>query len=83
VLIEKSAIGHKRALKGRPEHVRSVRAFQTSTCSAIAKAQVAKLLKLRPDFTIREADDNYRMFCFHPDYIERMNGALRGAGLPE
>jgi TolB-like protein len=48
-----------------------------------AKAQVAKLLKLRPDFTIREADAFYRMYCFQPDYIERMNGALRQAGLPE
>jgi TolB-like protein len=48
-----------------------------------AKVQVAKLLKLRPDFTIREADAFYRMFCFQPDYIERMNGALRQAGLPE
>lgn len=48
-----------------------------------AKAQVAKLLKLRPDFTIREADAWYRMYCFQPEYIERMNGALRQAGLPE
>ncbi|WP_426437449.1 tetratricopeptide repeat protein [Bradyrhizobium genosp. P] len=48
-----------------------------------AKTQVAKLLKLRPDFTIREADAVYRMYCFAPDYIERMNGALRQAGLPE
>ena len=48
-----------------------------------AKAQVAKLLKLRPDFTIREADAFYRVYCFAPEYIERMNGALRQAGLPE
>ena len=48
-----------------------------------AKAQVAKLLKLRPDFTIREADAFYRMYCFQPEFIERMNGALRQAGLPE
>jgi hypothetical protein len=83
VLVEKSAIGHKPAVEGRAEHVRSAWAFQTSTCSVIAKAQVAKLLKLRPDLTIREADANYRMFCFHPGCIERMNGALREAGLPE
>ncbi|MGY3445993.1 MULTISPECIES: tetratricopeptide repeat protein [unclassified Bradyrhizobium] len=48
-----------------------------------AKAEVAKLLKLRPDFTIREADSFYRMYCFSPEYIEKMNGALRQAGLPE
>jgi TolB-like protein len=48
-----------------------------------AKAQVAKLVKLWPDFTIREADALYRMYCFQPEYIERMNGALRQAGLPE
>jgi hypothetical protein len=29
---------HKPAVRGRAEHVRSARAFQTSTCSAIAKA---------------------------------------------
>jgi TolB-like protein len=48
-----------------------------------AKMQVAKLLKLRPDFTIHEAAANYRMFCFSPEYIEKMSGALRQAGLPE
>jgi TolB-like protein len=48
-----------------------------------AKAQVVKLVKLWPDFTIREADALYRMYCFQPEYIERMNGALRQAGLPE
>ncbi|MBR1206080.1 MULTISPECIES: hypothetical protein [unclassified Bradyrhizobium] len=48
-----------------------------------AKAQIAKLLKLRPDFTIREANAYYRMYCFSPEYIEKMNLALRQAGLPE
>jgi hypothetical protein len=48
-----------------------------------AKTEVAKLLKLRPDFTIREADAFYRMYCFTPEYIEKMNDALRQAGLPE
>ncbi|MET4234120.1 hypothetical protein ABIA85_007422, partial [Bradyrhizobium sp. LA6.10] len=33
--------------------------------------------------TIREADSYYRMFCFQPEYIEKMNSALRQAGLPE
>ena len=41
------------------------------------------LLKLRQDFTIREADAYYRMYCFSPEYIEKMNDALRQAGLPE
>jgi len=48
-----------------------------------AKIEVTKLLKLRPDFTIREADAFYRMYCFSPEYIEKMNDALRQAGLPE
>jgi hypothetical protein len=48
-----------------------------------AKALVAKLLKRRPDFTIREADAIHRMYCLSPEYIDRMNGALRQAGLPE
>jgi TolB-like protein len=48
-----------------------------------AKTEVTKLLKLRPDFTIREADAFYRMYCFSPEYIEKMNDALRQAGLPE
>jgi TolB-like protein len=48
-----------------------------------AKTEITKLLKLRPDFTIREADAYYRMYCFSPEYIEKMNDALRQAGLPE
>ena len=48
-----------------------------------AKTEITKLLKLRPDFTIREADAFYRMYCFSPEYIEKMNDALRQAGLPE
>ena len=48
-----------------------------------AKALVAKLLKRRPDFTIREADAIHRMYCLSPEYIDRMNGALRQAGLPD
>ena len=48
-----------------------------------AKALVANLLKHRPDFTIREADAMHRMYCVSPEYIDRMNGALRLAGLPE
>ena len=48
-----------------------------------AKAEVAKLLKLQPAFTIREGDAYYRMYCFSSAYIEKMNGALRQSGLPE
>jgi TolB-like protein len=48
-----------------------------------AKAEVAKLRALMPDFTIREANAFYRMYCFQPAFIEKMDGALRQAGLPE
>jgi TolB-like protein/DNA-binding winged helix-turn-helix (wHTH) protein len=48
-----------------------------------ARAHVAALLKMRPQFTIREADDHYRMWCFPPSYREKMRDALRMAGLPE
>jgi TolB-like protein/DNA-binding winged helix-turn-helix (wHTH) protein len=48
-----------------------------------AKAHVAALLKMKPQFTIREADDHYRMWCFPPSYREKMRDALRIAGLPE
>jgi TolB-like protein len=48
-----------------------------------AKAHVAALLKMKPQFTIREADDHYRMWCFPPSYREKMRDALRMAGLPE
>jgi adenylate cyclase len=50
---------------------------------AEAKAQVPDLLKLRPDMTIREADRFYKMFCFDEEYRQRMDSALRLAGLPE
>jgi TolB-like protein/DNA-binding winged helix-turn-helix (wHTH) protein len=48
-----------------------------------ARAHVATLLKMRPGFTIREADTFYRMWCFAPSYREKMRDALRVAGLPE
>lgn len=48
-----------------------------------AKAKVPDLLKLRPDMTVREADRFYKMFCFDEDYRQRMDSALRLAGLPE
>ncbi len=47
-----------------------------------AGAHVATLLKMRPDFTIREADAYYKMWCFAPSYRERMQDTLRKAGLP-
>ena len=47
-----------------------------------ARAHVATLLKMRPGFTIREADAYYKMWCFAPSYRERMQDALRKAGLP-
>jgi TolB-like protein/DNA-binding winged helix-turn-helix (wHTH) protein/tetratricopeptide (TPR) repeat protein len=48
-----------------------------------AKAHVATVLKIQPKFTIREADDYYRMWCFSPPYREKMRDVLRTAGLPE
>lgn len=48
-----------------------------------AKAHVAALLKMKPGFTISEADAYYRMWCFEPSFREKMRGALRLAGLPD
>jgi TolB-like protein/DNA-binding winged helix-turn-helix (wHTH) protein len=48
-----------------------------------AAAHVATLLKMRPGFTIREADAYYKMWCFAPSYRERMCDALRIAGLAD
>jgi TolB-like protein len=47
-----------------------------------ARAHVARLLKLRPGFTIREADAYYEMWCFGPPYRKKMCDALRATGLP-
>ena len=48
-----------------------------------AKAHTATLLKMKPGFTIADADAYYRMWCFEPSFREKMRGALRQAGLPE
>ena len=48
-----------------------------------AKAHVATLLKMQPQFTIREADTYYKMWCFAPSYREKIRDALRIAGLPQ
>ncbi len=48
-----------------------------------AKQHVAALLKMVPTMTIREADAFYKLVCFEPAYREKMDGALRQAGLPE
>jgi TolB-like protein len=47
-----------------------------------ARAHAATLLKMRPGFTIREADAYYKMWCFAPSYRDKMQDALRTAGLP-
>jgi len=47
-----------------------------------AKAHAATLLRMRPGFTIREANAYYKMWCFAPSYREKMCDALRIAGLP-
>jgi DNA-binding winged helix-turn-helix (wHTH) protein len=46
-----------------------------------AKAHVATLLRMRPGFTIREANAYYKMWCFAPTYREKMCKALSRAGL--
>ncbi|MGY8709043.1 winged helix-turn-helix domain-containing protein [Bradyrhizobium sp. 18BD] len=46
-----------------------------------AEAHVATLLRMRPGFTIREADAYYKMWCFAPPYREKMCEALSRAGL--
>jgi class 3 adenylate cyclase/TolB-like protein len=48
-----------------------------------AKAHVAALLKMKPGFTITEADAYYRMWCFEASFRDKMRDALRIAGLPE
>ena len=48
-----------------------------------AKAHVATLLKMKPGFTIREANAYQNMLCYEPGYKEKMTDALRQAGLPE
>ena len=48
-----------------------------------ARAHVATLLRMRPGFTIREADAYYKMWCFAPSYREKMCDALRIAGLAD
>ncbi len=48
-----------------------------------ARTHVAALLKLQPQFTIREADAYYKMWCFNASYREKMRDVLRTAGLPQ
>jgi adenylate cyclase len=48
-----------------------------------ARAQIPILLKLKPGMTVSEADRYYKMWCFDADFRQRMNRALRLAGLPE
>jgi len=48
-----------------------------------AKAHVAVLLKMRPAFTVWEADAYYKTWCFSAPFREKMRQALRVAGLPE
>ena len=48
-----------------------------------ARAQIPILLKLKPDVSINTVDRFYKMFCFQTDFIERVEKALRLAGLRE
>jgi TolB-like protein len=47
-----------------------------------ASAHATTLLRMRPGFTIGEADAYYKMWCFAPSYRDKMCDALRIAGLP-
>ncbi|MGC1576282.1 MAG: hypothetical protein WA813_09190 [Beijerinckiaceae bacterium] len=42
-----------------------------------AKVHVATLLKLKPGFTIREANSYQTMWCYGPAYRDKMTDALR------
>jgi TolB-like protein/DNA-binding winged helix-turn-helix (wHTH) protein len=46
-----------------------------------AKAHVTTLLRMRPGFTVREADAYYKMWCFAPSYRKKMCEALLRASL--
>jgi len=48
-----------------------------------AKSHVATLLRMKPGFTVREADAYYKMWCFAPSYRAKMCDALRIAGLSD
>lgn len=48
-----------------------------------ARAQIDKLLKLKPEMSVHEADRYYKMWCFDEDFRARMVKALRLAGLRE
>jgi class 3 adenylate cyclase/TolB-like protein len=48
-----------------------------------AQAQIPILLKLKPDISVHEADRLYTLWCFDEDFRDRMNKALRLAGLRE
>jgi adenylate cyclase len=48
-----------------------------------ARAQLPILLKLKPDISIKTVDQFYKMFCFDPDLLERIEKGLRLAGLRE
>jgi TolB-like protein/DNA-binding winged helix-turn-helix (wHTH) protein len=48
-----------------------------------ARNHVATLLRLKPGFSVRAADDHHRIWCFDGAYREKMREGLRAAGLPE
>ena len=47
-----------------------------------AKLAVANLQKLQPGFTIENALEFYRVFCFDDNYLQKIKKALVVAGLP-
>jgi tetratricopeptide (TPR) repeat protein len=48
-----------------------------------ARAQLPILLKLKPDISIKTVDQFYKMFCFDPKLLERIEKGLRLSGLRE
>src|SRR5205085_1044403 len=48
-----------------------------------AKARIPDLMKLKPEISVQVVNQYHKMWCFEDDYIERMDKALRMAGLRE
>jgi adenylate cyclase len=48
-----------------------------------ARAEIPRLMELKPDISVREADRYYALWCFDADFRDRMTRALRLAGLRE
>jgi tetratricopeptide (TPR) repeat protein len=82
---EKSIATYKKALKVSPKFIRGhvyIAACHSAMGSyAEAAAAVKEVLRLNPKFTVESYTKN--LFYKNKSDIERMEGALRKAGLPE